>query len=681
MAEATYDVVANLTTKGGGMVKLVDDAKKLTSGWDQLSSGFDKLIGGAGVFAGTLGGIATTAVAIGGTAAGAMIGAAGIGVAYIGSAMAELEGKSIQLSSVLAAATKTPFDVMEKQTRSLFDQFRQDAVISAGETTDFVDIASKIAGPIMGAGKSMEDLHRITKGVVEMAPSLGIDFKQAGSDVMRMLQGTAGLESPLFAAMVAIPSLGIKKAEEFNKLDPSKRIAKLEEALTNPAFRSAAAAYGNSWKGLTSTFEDVAKGAGMTLGEPLYAVAKKGLAAFNKSAMDFTQGAGGKRLRFLGLALVTDFERLGAVLSRIFPGFEAGGMGAIGVLETLTRGPLHKLIDGSSWVADHWTQIKSGARDAAGFIKDAADRATKLVTTLGGGDFATGMARIGGVGLAAKAAPLAGAGVSMVSGGATMLGGLARVLGFGGGAAAAGAGGGGAGAGAAAAGGAGVLGPVAVLLAGVAGAGAAMYVAFKHIPIVAQNATDAWERVLSATALLRIELGRLWDSLGYLWNAVKPLVEGGFTVLAALLGGPLWVALQEILNIMPILIGFFTALAALFSTVASAGALATTNIKKKLNIKEDPVLGPTEDNEEPQETAIPAFILPAGNTQRANDAAVEAAKKKDPPKDKGTKVEVTLKLELGEGNEDAIYVVSHRAVADRLREAMAVQRTSKLRGT
>ena len=61
-----------------------------------------------------------------------------------------------------------------------------------------------------------------------------------------------------FAAMVAIPSLGIKKAEEFNKLNPEKRIAKLEEALQNPAFRDAAQAYGGSWKGLTSTFSDVA---------------------------------------------------------------------------------------------------------------------------------------------------------------------------------------------------------------------------------------------------------------------------------------------------------------------------------------------------------------------------------------------------------------------------------------
>lgn len=687
MAETTqYDVVANLTTKGGGMAKLVDDAKRLTSGWDQMGAGFDKMLAGAGVFANMLGGVATTAITIGTTAAGAMLGAAGIGVAYVGGAMAELEGKSIQLASVLAAATKTPFDVMEKQTRSLFDQFRNDAVESAGETGDFVDIASKIAGPIMGAGKSMEDLHRITKGVVEMAPSLGIDFKQAGSDVMRMLQGTAGMESPLFAAMVAIPSLGIKKAEEFNKLNPEKRIAKLEEALQNPAFRAAASAYGNSWKGMVSTFEDVAKGAGMALGEPLFGLAKRGLASFNKEAMRFSQNEGGLRLARLGKIVAGDFETLARVVGRLFPDFSHTGIGAINVVEALVHGPMSKLITGSEWVVTHWKEIKSGAREAADYIKDAGERAVKLVTTLGGGDFATGMKRAGEIGLATKAAPLVGAAVNVGSGAAGILGGLAKILGFGGGAAGAAvaAEGAAAGAGGAAAGGGlgATLGPAAILLAELALAGGAMYVSFKRMPYVAQLVTEGWDRIMIATALLRLELGRLWDSLGHLWIAMKPLVEGGFMLMATLIGTVLWKAVQDLIDVMPILISMFAALVELFSTAASAGALVTTKLRKELGIEEDPKLGPTDgasDTDRP-ESAVGAFLPQYGVTQAANAAAAEA-KKKDPPKTPTQKVEVTLKLELGDGNEDAIYVRTGRMIGDMLRDAKMVQRTSRLHGT
>ncbi len=83
----------------------------------------------------------------------------------------------------------------------------------------------------------------------------------------------------------------------------------------------------------------------------------------------------------------------------------------------------------------------------------------------------------------------------------------------------------------------------------------------------------------------------------------------------------------------------------------------------------------------PLDPAIAALTGQKPNLLTQAEADALDAKKRDAGKTPPTKVVVELKLELGEGNEDAIYVVSHRAVADRLREAVAVQRTSRLRGT
>lgn len=688
MADIQYDVLANLTTKAGAfssdMTKAAADADKLGASWGKVVSGGSALMG-------TLGGLVATAAQIGTAGAGVMLGAVGIAAHYVGGAMAVLESKSIQLASVLAAATKTPFDVMQKQTRGLFDEFKQDAIESAGETGDFVDIASKIAGPIMGAGKSMADLHRITKGVVEMAPSLGIDFKQAGSDVMRMLQGTAGMESPLFAAMVAIPSLGIKKAEEFNKLSPEKRIAKLEEALGNPAFRSAAAAYGASWGGLTSTFEDVAKGAGMMLGEPLFALAKKGLSAFNDSAMKVVQGQGGKQLRSLGTALTDDFLYLARVLRPIFPSFGDSAKDVVGVMEKLVRGPLKLVIQGSEWAVAHWADIKSHARGVADSLTHAAEKAVAMVRAIGGGDMARGIERIAKLSLAAKvASPVA----SMAVGGAGVAVNGARLLGLGAstggvvaaGTAAAGAEAatvaGGAGAVGAATGGAGAVGaaaltgPIAVgVVAALAWVGAALVTFQTDLFGLGTRLSDIWLSVSVAATKFGVSLGKLWDAMGRLYTAAEPLI--------ALIGSPLVFALGDAGKGLEKVITWFEMLVDVVTRGVDLLSPKLAQLSSFLGL--DAATGGQRGKasvgfDEARETVLPDWAL-----QFAKDnAAVQQASpdKKKPDNNKGKlAIEITHKWDLGEGNEEAIYVKTRKDIVEMFRGATGIPRMSRLAGT
>ena len=244
-----YDVHASLkVTNASGfhadMSRAAGSANALQTAFDKVKGGAERAWGGLSSVAQMASSTVGSIVAVGTATATALAVGTSAGVAAAGKNLAMLEGKSIQLSSVIAAATERSFAGVQAETGDLFQKFKGDAVQSAGGMADFVDTASKIAAPILGAGQSMEELRNITKGVIATAPALGVEFKQAGSDVMRMLQGSAGADLPFFQALKSIPSLGIESAEAFNKLAPEDRIETIKEALTNPAFLAASDAAG-----------------------------------------------------------------------------------------------------------------------------------------------------------------------------------------------------------------------------------------------------------------------------------------------------------------------------------------------------------------------------------------------------------------------------------------------------
>lgn len=720
MAEGIqYDVFASLKVQGGA--SFAADMGKAAGSADELDEALGRARGGAERFGkglAEIGGMATNVmgkvVAFGTASTLAVAGGSAYAAMEVGKNLAMLESKSIQLTSVVAAATEQSFGDVRGETAKLFQQFKADAVVSAGETENFIDTASKIAGPLLGAGKSMDDLRQITKGVIATAPALGVAFEQAGSDVMRMLQGGAGADLPFFQALQSIPSLGIKSAEAFNKMDIDKRIGIIRKALTNPAFLAASDVAGDSFAGLESTTQDLLKTMGGLVVSPVFETTKRGLKGLTTTLMEGLVDGGKLRtsLSWLGDTLGVRFEQFQSQLARIFPNLNGSLSDTVDWVNLLADRGLAKVVSATGWVADHWPEITSTAREFATWISDAASSAIHLVRTLGGGDLAKGVERAallyGGSKVAAPAWAMASGGAQMAQGAAKAGQWAWGALGMGGaataaagaaeagaaGAAAGAAGGGAAASGTAAAAGA-AAGPVALIAAAVGGVLLGAYKVITDSPYwsfgeyISSKLSDAGHEF----GKFKMAFGDLLERMDTLWGAIKRL------------GTAFSPFLELMLNLYPpvmLLVGAWTIFVAALDPAAQALTMVTqglqtvtsyltflTNgvtgfidaIADKLGIRKNQLEGVQENLMRDEFGVEPDMRFAAPVISSSGALSPGSGSPKKPPSSSAKQhVEVTIKWDLGEGNEEAIYVRSRRDFTETLRNAKSFVRSGPLPG-
>ena len=706
MAEGIqYDVAAVLKVSGGSV--FAGEMERGAKATDKLHEALEDMHTGARQFGSTLVGLTAQvgAFALKASALAGGVIAAGATFATVNVAknLSLLEDKGIQLSGVLGAVMEVPFERAQVVSRELFEQFRKDALTSAGETQNFVETAALIAGPILGAGKAMSDVHDITKAAVESAGAFNVALKDVGGQVSKILQGGAGADSPLFQAMRSIPALKIPAAEEFNKLDPAKKVEMLQSALASPSFVSAARAAGDTLTGLISTTQDLSKSAGGIVLEPVFKRAKIALGDFTQGVIG-SLGPGGKArhaLELWGYDLGSQFTNLRTAVQRVFPDMEGSIVGLINGLRVATNGGMNLLVAGVDRLASSWPRIVSVAREMASEIKDSADHAIRLVTLLGGGDVITGVQRAAGImgaGRTALAVAPAVSGAIQAGQGAYKLG--AWALGSGAGAAAGGVAAGteaGAGAGAAATGVA--AGGGAVAAASVAGVAAWLTaVVMGAIHVVKDSPyldIGSWIDNKMAYASARFEVlktafGGLVDSGGQLWDAVVRVGESFKPFLEILLHFQLpilavvaaWTALN---GALPYVIDGLTKVVNLLNMVTQGWiGIANTfgglvdKVARKLGIG-GVHLNPIED-EAPDRDHIGGkddnFVRYATGT-----TLTAGSTKRPPPNAAKQTVEVIVKFDLGDGDEDAIFLRTRRDIAERLKNVNNFQRTSPLRNS
>lgn len=682
MADVEYSVVAKLQAQGapqfkGDMGAAAQAASKLQDGLKGMGAHLYEF--GAGAI-GAAAKVTSIAAAMGTAAA---VAAAG----YIGKNLSLLEDKSIQMGAVIGAATSTSFQAARVESDKLFAQFKRDAVSSAGETADFVNVAANIAGPLLGAGKSMEDLHRITKGVIETAPALGATFQQAGTDVMRMLQGGAGAELPFFKALTAIPSLGIKSAEVFNKWPVEKRIKAVEDALTNPAFQAAAVAAGNSFTGLKSTIEDQLKAVGGAILGPSYEAMKRGMQKWTAGVMTLLDSSGfQQRMERYGHVIAGRISNIAGNISSIFPKGEEGASSFLDTIMNIADRGLGKIQDASLWVKQHWIEISTTVEKVAGGIAKAAAKAEEMVRALGGGDFAKGAERAAMGGMLAKAVvPIVPSMAKAGSGLVGMLGGE-------------GAGGAGGAAGAAAGVGAGT---VAAAAAGLVAIGAAAFLTlksnfmgigdwldtrFSRLKDAALNFSDAamvlGERLYGVFQKIAPILGvPIITWLGVMMNMLTNVMNAA----AWLASGLGWLIIQ-ITNVKDAIVGGLSsgldawiksiddteaklkstqnAFYTFISLIGDLGGKLVETADKiagvfGLTVHGKGDLSPTEDSS-PKRTFEVSAPTAVGLMAQAYAAPKGLNKPSPPAGGAGQKIEVVLKVDLGDPNEDAIFIRSRK---------------------
>lgn len=682
MADIEYSVVAKLQAQGapqfkGDMGAAAQAASKLQDGLKGMGAHLYEF--GAGAI-GAAAKVTSIAAAMGTAAA---VAAAG----YIGKNLSLLEDKSIQMGAVIGAATSTSFQAAKRESDVLFEKFKKDAVSSAGETKDFVNVAANIAGPLLGAGKSMEDLHRITKGVIQTAPALGATFEQAGTDVMRMLQGGAGAELPFFKALTAIPSLGIKSAEVFNKWPVEKRIKAVEDALTNPAFQAAAVAAGNSFTGLKSTIEDQLKAVGGAILGPSYEAMKRGMQKWTAGVMTLLDSSGfQQRMERYGHVIAGRISNIAGNISSIFPKGEEGASSFLDTIMNIADRGLGKIQDASLWVKQHWIEISTTVEKVAGGIAKAAAKAEEMVRALGGGDFAKGAERAAMGGMLAKAVvPIVPSMAKAGSGLVGMLGGE-------------GAGGAGGAAGAAAGVGAGT---VAAAAAGLVAIGAAAFLTlksnfmgigdwldtrFSRLKDAALNFSDAamvlGERLYGVFQKIAPILGvPIITWLGVMMNMLTNVMNAA----AWLASGLGWLIIQ-ITNVKDAIVGGLSsgldawiksiddteaklkstqnAFYTFISLIGDLGGKLVETADKiagvfGLTVHGKGDLSPTEDSS-PKRTFEVSNPTAVGLMAQSYAAPKGLNKPSPPAGGSGQKIEVVLKVDLGDPNEDAIFIRSRK---------------------
>jgi hypothetical protein len=680
-----------------GATKLQSSLEKVTGGAQQFATGLSDVVGKATHLVGGMAAMATAAT----TAATAFA------VKHIGTNLALLESKAIQLSSVVAAATERPFAQVQVESRKLFEQFRNDAIKSAGETQDFVEVAALIAGPVLGAGQSMAKLRELTQGVMNTAPALAVSFKQAGSDVMRILQGTARIGLPLFRAMKAIPTLGIPEAKEFNKLDVHKRLELVTKALTNPAFKAGAEQAAESWAGLSSTAVDLMKNmGGMVLG-PSFEALKRGLSKVNAELIEGLSEGGPLRVSLtrLGDVIGTRFVRLGQQLGRIFPNLTVSIWDTTDAITNMVANGLDRGLFALERMIDRWPQISSQAERFAGWVSHAADRAVELVRALGGGDLGKGLERAallyGGSKIAAPVSSMALGTAQMGMG----LAGMAKWAGIGGAGsaaataaaaaegAAAGAAAGAGGAGGAAAGAAGAAGSAGLLaggglLAGVAGFAASTYLAIEQDTFgFFQFLRQQWDQLkTSGESLVRNGRG-LWRQLEELgaaavkvYEALKPVLG----VFASLYAIPLAVAFEGIVGAAQTTIDVLNYLAKTLQLIAQHATPAANKLAElidqavdRLGLKKPKLAGVGEEERREIDISGTMYGARMGVTMALAEQHWDTYNKPAPPPKDTKKIEVTVKFDLGESNEEALIVRTKRELARDLARSTSTVRVPR----
>ncbi len=530
MADETYDVGARVTldtkaarAEGQRLVSTLDTIGRTIRGNSSLISG-----------------MTTRLLAVGGAYVGFQALTSTLGRAA--RAMYQLDAETtttrIGLSSVFSAIEGISFGKAGSMAERVYGQLTDDAIESVATTKELFEIYSGIVGPIRAAGFELEKVRDMTKDTVNAASALGVDFPQAKRDVAAMVRGAAGMDVKLFQTLRSM-NLIKEDAKEFNKFAQATRIEKIAEALKKAGVGGAA--FGKSLPGRVSTFFDIVQQFSRAFSGPLFDSFSAKLGQVN----DYLLANRGSIQAYLA--------RVGTEMSLRF--------------ETV----FDKATTGAKWIAGHWDQILSKAKEVVERMEVLAPQLARAYVGLSIGrellgrgfevaSFAGSMGNkyaAGAAGVAAAAAGKGGkggigladleqrrshlgawnAGRGWGSAGQSTMTYVPEVIGFGAaGSSAAGAAGGGSSAGVAAA--AGMSGATVALLA--------LAAAAATVGAVVQAASDQWVFARDTLGEMLKPAESLWTHLkqlgSNLWDIVQPLVR--------LSGGGLFIVLTTGLQVL-----------------------------------------------------------------------------------------------------------------------------------
>ncbi len=530
-----YEINANLRLQGGGG----GFQRSMNRMSDRVRSFADRLRGTRSV----VGGLMRSLIGLGAGYIGFHAITGGIRRAIGG--MLEfnrtMESTRIGMQTILAAVDGIDFSRAGEMADQVFRQLEDDAVRSIATAQDLAQIYQGILGPIRSAGAELSTVRDITLQVATASAATGIDFAQAQRDIGLMVRGTAGMDTRLFSILRSMGRI-TQTTEEWNReLTAIERVTAIQEALE--AFEPGGAAFGQSMEGLAATFKGLIQIFGRSFSGPIFERIKSSLSTIN-NLMIANRDAISTYLERVGERAARSFQRV------VDAAFEAG-----------------------RWIIEHWDQISARMQAFGNQIREHGPQLAKMAAAMtalsavgrvlapiltmvssvmalfegggvlaglfGGGAAAAGVAGVGG---AAAGATVAGAttaaattvAATSIEGAGLAFAEMAAGLELGGGAA---AGGGGLAAAAT------TLGPLAIVLAAVAGA--------------AIIVTQYWDDfVLTFEAFLPV-LQAMWTDVQAIgaafWEILRPALKMlGTTLLLSIV--PAFIALLMAIRVVLIVL-------------------------------------------------------------------------------------------------------------------------------
>ncbi len=279
-----------------------------------VSSGFSR-VGGA------MTGVSRTIGRI-----GLGLGLLGAGAAYIGlrvartmvtdiglralQANSQVEDMITSLASVRMYIEGVDFSTAQEGARGVYRELERLAAASPGTAADLATVYNAIYGPMRRAGTSLSQLTTLSQNAVSVGAALGVDYQQISRDMAMMATGAAGQDVKTFRLLRSMGLL-TESTQEWNAMaqrDPGQaasRMVQMFQRLGGPA----AEAYGRTWTGISSSFQDLMNQFTRLLTAPAFEVLKERLAA----VVAYLQ----RHQTWIRSTLTTMGERLGSVFRRI----------------------------------------------------------------------------------------------------------------------------------------------------------------------------------------------------------------------------------------------------------------------------------------------------------------------------------------------------------------------------
>ena len=529
---ADYKVEAELELKNARKTK--DRAKSISKQFEKMSRSLERIGASAGASFSRLGstmGRLGSSMRRANRSSGSMvrnlvaIGATYVGIRLVSSAFQGLtmsmirsnqsvEDTTLSIASLYAEIERTSsFGEATRAASGLYRQMELLAISSPGTAANIADAFSMAFGPMRRAGTEMETLLTFSRDAVAVASALRIDLPQVARDISMMATGVAGTDVRTFRMLRSMGMI-TETTEEWNQLaqrTPNVIATRMVDIFDRLG-RQSAEAFGQTWTGLTSAFEDITGFFARAFSGPAFRVLRRELGRINDFLLKYRAGIS-KILTAWGGRLAAVLNRVARTLAMMFArlndNLEAAGATFDRIVASFNRlRPLFRsMLIGAVALKVAAAGIGVAFSIAGAVFSAVGPLVGALVPLLGSGGLAT---LLGG----GAAAGTAAAGTA-AAGGAAATGGLGAIVAL--------------------------FAPLAVLPAvlfalpgiilGIGGAVSAVAGIFLALSRNGRRLMD----YLRGTGSLFMEAARnFWTALNGLWIAVAPILQTVGFILAGL---------------------------------------------------------------------------------------------------------------------------------------------------